>query len=269
LMWGIIPYKTVALEAKDGNILKVQFPKAWLARKLNLYRVGQYVFVNFPQLNLFEWHPFSISSAPEEITGELHIRSLGKYTKKLYSYVKESQSTQLYIRIDGPYGYHRKDYRRYPVLMLCSGGIGVTPLVSILKDIYHVGNFPPGHTTSPHKIEAIYAVWIIPDSVNYKWFETEFQQIWAASQDPLLPILNLWVYVTREKSENIPEESHMVAGRPDFDSIFNLAAITYPNRAKMAFACGPEKMVNTIWDTVTASKLAGNRFDFIHETFEW
>ncbi len=39
----------------------------------------------------------------------------------------------LWIRVDGPYGDLNMNYRRYPVLLLVSGGIGVTPAMGILK----------------------------------------------------------------------------------------------------------------------------------------
>ncbi|XP_059092829.1 NADPH oxidase 5-like isoform X2 [Tigriopus californicus] len=51
------------------------------------FRPGDWVFVNIPIISKFEWHPFTISSAPEEkdvLT--LHIRSLGGWTKTLHQY---------------------------------------------------------------------------------------------------------------------------------------------------------------------------------------
>lgn len=55
----------------------------------------------------------------------------------------------------GPYGNHRLTYRRFPVIVLVSGGIGVTPLISICKDIYRVGDLQ-NRAPAPHVIEAIY-----------------------------------------------------------------------------------------------------------------
>jgi hypothetical protein len=31
------------------------------------------------------------------------------------------------VRVDGPYGKHDFNYRRFPVLVLAGGGIGITP----------------------------------------------------------------------------------------------------------------------------------------------
>jgi predicted ferric reductase len=73
-------------------------------------------------VNLIEFHPFSISSAPEEEKMTLHIRELGDWTGKLGALVRnsapatdaaiqqeESQlktvaSVPIEIQIEGPYG---------------------------------------------------------------------------------------------------------------------------------------------------------------------
>ena len=50
---------------------------------------GQYYFVNFPELSLTEWHPFSVTSAPTEEFVELHIRALGDHTRKIVALSKK------------------------------------------------------------------------------------------------------------------------------------------------------------------------------------
>ncbi|XP_061451720.1 NADPH oxidase 5 [Rhineura floridana] len=51
------------------------------------YKPGDYVYLNIPVIAKYEWHPFTISSAPEQ-PGViwLHIRSLGQWTNRLYEY---------------------------------------------------------------------------------------------------------------------------------------------------------------------------------------
>jgi predicted ferric reductase len=42
-----------------------------------------------------EWHPFTISSAPEQQnTFTLHIRGVGQWTNRLYSYFEEEYRKQ-------------------------------------------------------------------------------------------------------------------------------------------------------------------------------
>ncbi|XP_067327278.1 NADPH oxidase 5 [Anolis sagrei] len=51
------------------------------------YKPGDYVYLNIPAIARYEWHPFTISSAPEQPgTIWLHIRSLGQWTNQLYEY---------------------------------------------------------------------------------------------------------------------------------------------------------------------------------------
>ncbi|KAI4484346.1 hypothetical protein M0802_013141 [Mischocyttarus mexicanus] len=51
------------------------------------FHPGDYVFVNIPVIARYEWHPFTISSAPEqEDYIWLHIRAVGEWTNTLYLY---------------------------------------------------------------------------------------------------------------------------------------------------------------------------------------
>ncbi|KAG0265515.1 hypothetical protein DFQ27_000594 [Actinomortierella ambigua] len=43
-------------------------------------KAGQYVFLNCPDISLYEWHPFTITSAPEEDYVSVHIRIVGDWT---------------------------------------------------------------------------------------------------------------------------------------------------------------------------------------------
>jgi respiratory burst oxidase len=68
-----------------------------------MYKVGQYVFLNFPQVSFLEWHPFTLASGPDEEHLEVMIKGLGDYTKKLMVIAEKSGDHQLLIRVDGPY----------------------------------------------------------------------------------------------------------------------------------------------------------------------
>ncbi|XP_049880958.1 NADPH oxidase 5 [Pectinophora gossypiella] len=57
------------------------------------FRAGDYVFVNIPAIATYEWHPFTISSAPDqEEYMWLHIRGVGEWTNRLYSYFEVQQA---------------------------------------------------------------------------------------------------------------------------------------------------------------------------------
>ena len=58
-------------------------------------------------------------------------QGLGNFTEKLVETAKGKQN--MLIRVDGPYGNLDFNYRRFPIFVLVAGGIGVTPLMGILK----------------------------------------------------------------------------------------------------------------------------------------
>lgn len=132
-----------------GNVLTLQMSKPPQFR----YKSGQYMFVQCPSVSPFEWHPFSITSAPDDDYLAIHIRQLGDWTqelKRVFSEVCEpplagksgllradetTKTTLPRLLIDGPYGAPAQDYRKYDVLLLVGLGIGATPFISILKDL--------------------------------------------------------------------------------------------------------------------------------------
>ncbi|XP_046447189.1 NADPH oxidase 5-like [Daphnia pulex] len=57
------------------------------------FNPGDYVFVKIPAITASEWHPFTISSAPElPDVMWLHIRCAGGWTNKLYDYFEREQA---------------------------------------------------------------------------------------------------------------------------------------------------------------------------------
>ncbi|XP_021888434.1 respiratory burst oxidase homolog protein F-like [Carica papaya] len=132
-----------------GNVLKLQMSKPSQFR----YKSGQYMFVQCPAVSLFEWHPFSITSAPDDEYLNVHIRTLGDWTLKLRRvfsevcqppeagksgllWADETTKTSLpKLFIDGPYGGPAQDYKKYEVVLLVGLGIGATLFISILKDL--------------------------------------------------------------------------------------------------------------------------------------
>ncbi|XP_039988661.1 NADPH oxidase 5 isoform X2 [Xiphias gladius] len=57
------------------------------------FKPGDYVYINIPVIAKYEWHPFTISSAPEQSdTLWLHVRSMGQWTNRLYEYFRQPES---------------------------------------------------------------------------------------------------------------------------------------------------------------------------------
>lgn len=56
------------------------------------FKAGDYLFLNIPSIARFEWHPFTISSAPENRSHiTVHIRSLGQWTRRVHEYFQQQK----------------------------------------------------------------------------------------------------------------------------------------------------------------------------------
>ncbi|XP_057784945.1 respiratory burst oxidase homolog protein A-like [Salvia miltiorrhiza] len=146
---GFFSVRLLKVAIYPGNVLTLQMSKPPQFR----YKSGQYMFVQCPAVSPFEWHPFSITSAPDDDYLSIHIRQLGDWTQELKRVFSEACEPPLSgksgllradentkkslpkLLIDGPYGAPAQDYRKYDVLLLVGLGIGATPFISILKDL--------------------------------------------------------------------------------------------------------------------------------------
>jgi len=111
-------------------------------------RAGQYIFLSCPEISYFQWHPFTLTSAPEEDYLSVHIRIVGDFTDALAKacgcdfdskdkadkeggVVLPSVNRVLpRVMVDGPFGSASEDFLKYESVLLVGAGIGVTPFAS-------------------------------------------------------------------------------------------------------------------------------------------
>ncbi|CAH1394266.1 unnamed protein product, partial [Nezara viridula] len=88
----------------SGILLPSRVTHLVIKRPLHFdFHSGDYVFINIPAIAKYEWHPFTISSAPEqEGYMWLHIRGVGEWTNRLYNYFEKEQEKLHSIREDLP-----------------------------------------------------------------------------------------------------------------------------------------------------------------------
>jgi NADPH oxidase len=70
-----------------SNVLELQMRKRGFSME-----VGQYIFVNCPSISFLEWHPFTLTSAPEEEFFSVHIRAAGDWTRNLIRTFEQQHS---------------------------------------------------------------------------------------------------------------------------------------------------------------------------------
>ncbi|CAK8539339.1 unnamed protein product [Lathyrus sativus] len=188
-----------------GNVLTLQMSKPPRFR----YKSGQYMFVQCPTISLFEWHPFSITSAPGDDYLSVHIRTLGDWTQELKRVFSEACEPPLAgksgllradettkkslpkLRIDGPYGAPAQDYAKYDVLLLVGLGIGATPFISILKDLLNKQKKTVATTST-------YFYWVTREQSSFDWFKGVMNQVNEIDQKGVIEMHNYLTSVYEE-----------------------------------------------------------------------
>jgi NADPH oxidase len=196
------------------------------------YTAGQWLFVQVPEISRFQWHPFTITSAPEDPYVSVHIRQVGDFTRGLGErlgvgpavvaamtkaamkgsekdekslmgtrgdFVELDSSTSSkplpVVRIDGPYGAPAEDVFNVEVAVLIGAGIGVTPFASILKHIWY--RQKKGALGTLRRVEFF---WVCRDTPSFGWFSSLLQEVEAAQADP--NFLRINIYLTQKMDED-------------------------------------------------------------------
>jgi predicted ferric reductase len=199
------------------------------------YRPGQYVYLNVKKLSLLEWHPFTITSSPNESYLSVHIRCVGDWTKKFLNQIKSTDEAEKLncLSLDGPYGTCAEDIFKYEQVVLVGAGIGVTPYASILRHIWHILNQNGLSIT----LRKVYFFWICPSIDTFEWFGKLLKNLEIEmSNKNQIDLLEYKIYLTkgwslkeaREIAENNVSKYDLFTGlrqktnygRPNFELFF-------------------------------------------------
>jgi len=209
-----------------GNVLAILMTKPANFK----YKSGMYLFVKCPQISSFEWHPFSITSAPGDPFLSIHIRASGDWTNAMRQIFREACGDRMHMQaqndfglsgeitsaprfprlhIDGPYGAPAQDYLKYDVLLLVGLGIGATPFISILKDMLNrrKENSP---ISSPEKgqrhhhqkpqctMTKAYFYWVTREQGSFDWFRGVMKDVEESDQKAVIEMHNYLTSVYEE-----------------------------------------------------------------------
>ncbi|XP_060767712.1 cytochrome b-245 heavy chain [Neoarius graeffei] len=247
--------------------------------------VGQYVFLKCPSISHLEWHPFTLTSAPEEDHFSIHIRIVGDWTEALYkacggdkSGVQEAWELPR-MAVDGPFGTASEDVFRYEVVMLVGAGIGVTPFASILKSVW----YKTVQQNTSVFTKKIYFYWLCPETQAFEWFADLLQSLERQmSEKNMKDFLNYNIYLTRWKeteaahfrvhheAENDPItglKQKTLYGKPNWDNEFNTIATNHPGSKVGVFLCGPTPLAKALEKQCISQSQAGAEFIFNKENF--
>lgn len=143
------------IEVVSNTVVRLTFDKGSFD-----YNPGQYVYISIPEISWLQWHPFSMNSAPHEDVVEFQIRAVGDWTRALHRLAEMQSVVPLYLQ--GPYGNIGVDLlagdRKYKNVVLVSGGIGITPMQSVLDQLL------AEHNGKVRVLEHLVFLWIERDA---------------------------------------------------------------------------------------------------------
>uniref|UniRef100_A0A7N6A7I1 NADPH oxidase, EF-hand calcium binding domain 5 n=1 Tax=Anabas testudineus TaxID=64144 RepID=A0A7N6A7I1_ANATE len=217
------------------------------------FKPGDYVYINIPVIAKYEWHPFTISSAPEQ-SGTSHLCQTPMTDRKdIVFTVRKTNSffvnvCQCYV--DGPFGTPTRQIFASEHAVLIGAGIGITPFASILQSIMYryrrrKQNCPncsyswcENIKDSDMKLRKVDFIWINRDQKSFEWFVSLLTKLEMdqADEEPEGRFLEMHMYMTSALSKNdmkaigLQMALDLLAKKEKRDSITGLRTRTQPGR---------------------------------------
>ncbi|CAN1157334.1 Probable ferric reduction oxidase 1 [Linum perenne] len=120
------------------------------------YNPMSIIFLNVGFISKLQWHPFTVisNSNLEPTTLSVLIKSSGSWTTILYMIVSSPyfQHHLLDVSVEGPYGPVSTDFQRHDTIVLISGGSGITPFISIIRELIHRALIQKWRSTTQPKV---------------------------------------------------------------------------------------------------------------------
>jgi ferredoxin-NADP reductase/Ca2+-binding EF-hand superfamily protein len=274
-MWGAVPWLWYVLERgvrvrrrrAPSRILEVtpmasgvtrlvfERPRGWR------YAAGDYVFLRIPAVARTEWHPFTLTSAPEDPERlTVHLRAVGNWTSAVGERLAERdrRGEDTYVHVDGPYGSATRDIFEAPHAVAIAGGIGVTPFASILQSLL-VGRGPDA------PLRKLRFVWLARDQYSFEWFRELLAELEKRDEAGLLDV---HIYMTAGRTDMaggiLDVAQHLLAaqregdvltglrtrtsmGTPDFDRLLESFYRADPALPRpRVFFCGPASLERVV-----------------------
>ncbi|KAG3144361.1 hypothetical protein PC128_g24418 [Phytophthora cactorum] len=301
---GVIARNQLSICALPGNITRIQFPRVRQdTGETFAYEPGQYAFLCIPSISYFQWHPFTIASSPHEAMVTFYIKAVGDWTTKLLTAALKREASAMRLDgpstfdllVDGPYGKISHDLSTptvYSHVVLFSGGIGMTPMRSIVNWLHHECYYR-SRGVIPHvrfiwsvqEMETIASLLARDEPRRDSCLEVDevasyFPHILSHPRNTNQPTdaFVSEVYLTRdildEEAQNLPELANClhIGSRPDVIAILREMGEEARNSGKDRVAvlvCGPSALIDDVhYASTRLARELKVHFDVHRETFE-
>ncbi|XP_074037846.1 dual oxidase 1 [Leptinotarsa decemlineata] len=250
----------IRAEILPSNVTMLEFQKPENFQ----YKAGQWVRLACMELNENEYHPFTLSSAPDEDNLTVHIRSVGPWTnliRKTYETAIRDSVKLPKLYLDGPYGEGHQDWNTYDVAILIGGGIGVTPFASILKDVTHKANKIRTHC------KKVYFIWVSRTQKQFEWLVDIIRDVESKDAKHIVSchifitqfyekfdLRTILLYICERHYQRVANKSLFTNlravthfGRPAFPQFFKTVQNIHESAKRIGvFSCGPPPMTSSV-----------------------
>ncbi|CAB9515739.1 oxidase homolog protein [Seminavis robusta] len=306
-VWRETPLSTVEVldvSLKKGNVigLKLERPTSWDP----LIKAGMYAFLNIPKVSRVEWHPFTLTSAPGDDYIEFHFAKVGDWTGAVHdllgdlcrnnnnqdeapdateAHANPQAIRDLVVRVEGPMGASTQGFKDYPVVVLIGAGIGITPMISVLRELLR----------DHGKMKRTFFYWTTRDQNSFEWFTQIMDDIFEADPENRIQIRHfltsmkqddrdlgavLFHHATRARHHEtnfdliLGQHTHhqVEVGRPNWKE--ELESVKVASKEINCndcgiYLCGPERMADSVADVSfdLSKKDPDFHFYFTKETF--
>ncbi|WOH06740.1 hypothetical protein DCAR_0626168 [Daucus carota subsp. sativus] len=167
-----------------------------------IYNPSSIVFVNIPAISKSQWHPFTVTSNSNMDCDTLSVlvKSEGTWTGKLYAeFASPSPLDYLNVSLEGPYGPTPPNLLRHDMLVMVSGGSGITPFISIIRELLFIAS------TTNTKVPPVLLVTSFQRTVDLSMLKLLLPAT-DTTYDLSAMDITIEAYVTREKEPSMESQ---------------------------------------------------------------
>ncbi|KDO35197.1 hypothetical protein SPRG_00043 [Saprolegnia parasitica CBS 223.65] len=189
-----------------------------------------FFYVCVPSISATEWHPFSAIVSPDQDSIGFCIKApkKGSFVDKVC--LAATDATTMTVLVGGPYGKPAVDLGRYDHVVMVCGGIGVTPMLSVVNQCRDKGGESRRANLEMHWVVRAPTDLLSADRLMFPLPNDAVCKLYSTAADNDSSLLS-----------STGETVHYTRGKPILDEVINLER--FLGKKVCVLACGPPGLV--------------------------